>query len=220
MISANEQNKENTCITLQILIQLKEPIMKFKINSRIAGLIVSAMMLAGGRAHAAELVVNGGFETGDLAGWNLQSVNYTGVSNESSNVSTGSYGLYAGQFGSNAILSQNINTVAGANYQFSFDEKNFSGGGKNNFQVFWDGKLLMDLYNAPANAYTNYLFDVVASGTSTEIKFGLRHDPYMFALDNVSVNAHNPSAVPIPGAIWLFGSASAAGLLARRRKVA
>lgn len=64
------------------------------------------------------LVVNPGFETGDLTGWTL-------TNNEDSFVGdydphTGSYDLQLENSGSDAILSQTITDIAGQNYTFSF----------------------------------------------------------------------------------------------------
>jgi hypothetical protein len=185
-----------------------------KINKWAVGVTISALILGAGQVNAANLVVNGGFETGDLTGWDLQTTGYTGVTDNTSFVSSGSYGLVGGQIGSNAKLTQTIATVAGASYTFSFDERNDFDDPTNDFQVFWNGTMIQELLNGPSGAFTTYLFNVVATGTSTEIRFGLRHDPSYLALDNVSVT---PSAVPVPAAVWLFGS-GIAGLMGTRRK--
>jgi hypothetical protein len=56
---------------------------------------------------------------------------------------------------------------------------------------------------------------VTAAGLSSDLAFTYRNDPSYFGLTNISV-----SAVPLPGAIALLGSALLGlGIAARRRKM-
>ncbi|ACK66612.1 hypothetical protein PCC8801_2608 [Rippkaea orientalis PCC 8801] len=94
----------------------------------ICGLLSCAIIAE--NAQAANLIINGGFETGTLSGWNTAGVvqatlvnppccNFGGI---------GSYiaGFNAGDLSPNGILSQSYNTIIGASYRLQFDYGTFS----------------------------------------------------------------------------------------------
>ena len=127
------------------------------------GLIAAGFMAVSPLASAAELVANGGFETGNFTGWNvtdnggsngcqinLYSVNATGANGCSSFITVGApnSGTYAafntfdGQ-AANYILTQTLAVPSGlvtATLSFEFEASMFYGGALRSFNV--------DLYDA------------------------------------------------------------------------
>jgi hypothetical protein len=149
---------------------------------------------------AANLVLNGGFETGDFTAWTL-----SGSDTKDDFVAGGADGLlphsgrYLTQLGStNALgyLSQSLTTIAGAHYLLSLWLDSPDGQTPNAFQVRWNETTLFDEMNIPAIGWTNLQFLVSATGTSTFLEFGFRDDPAFLGLDDVSV-----LPVPLPNVV-------------------
>jgi hypothetical protein len=102
----------------------KEPSMS-KLNLKSLGLVVM-VLLANGVPASANLVNNGGFETGDFTGWTTDAA---GISTISPFSNTGNF---AGSFSAIQTansLTQNIATTAGATYDLSFFLTEFAGKG-------------------------------------------------------------------------------------------
>ena len=162
------------------------------------------------------LVVNGGFETGDLTGWTLAGTTtisnlvYDGVI--SSNSATGDFthsGVYGMAMGDTniAYLYQSIPTVAGQDYLLSFWLENLVGGGSQRFLVNWNTNATTtnQIFNQSyfmAFGWTNHQFLVQASGSSVTLQFGAQNLPSYFGLDDISVVPINPP---------VFQTVSAAG---------
>lgn len=175
---------------------------------------------------AADLVTNGGFESGvlegDPIGWTL--VDTLGASFVYGTwQGTAPYGNYQMVFGpwlAPGSLTQTLVTTAGQSYNLQFWLGNFQEplSISNNIAVSWGGGALLGggtpalpLINTDAFGYTGYNFTVVATGVSTDLQFVGQNVNGTFLLDNVSVNA-----VPIPGTVVLMGS-GLIGLLGWRR---
>ena len=85
------------------------------------GRLVAALMFAGislSPAYA-ELVLNGGFESGDLSGWSCTGTDVCGVFGPAG-VHTGGHAMYGYDDAGYGTLSQAISTIEGARYEFSF----------------------------------------------------------------------------------------------------
>lgn len=176
---------------------------------------VLAGMLKGGN-----IVVNGGFETGDFTGWTLSgNTESTGVDNEEPYGSE--FGAYFGAQGSLGYLSQVLSTVPGDTYSLSYWIQN-DGGPPDEFLVSWNGSVLSDTVNAGPFSYTEFIFnDLLATSDSTTLEFGFRQDSSFLDLDDVVVtmDSQTTTATPEPSTQLLVGFGSAISFLLLRRKV-
>jgi hypothetical protein len=181
----------------------------------------------------ANIVVNGGFETGDLTGWTTNTsanLPWTVVKNIAPGLvpNSGAYFVAAGCVGTGCLaygsstandLSQVLTTVAGQQYTLSFFTSNGINTPVNELDVYWGGTQVVALNPVPGTEpnYTQYTGTVTASGTSTNLEFLGRQDHSYFALDDVSV----VSAVPLPASAWLMLSGLVGvGVMARKRRAA
>lgn len=167
-------------------------------------------------AHA-NLLTNGGFETGDFTGWNTSNLNATGVEGcgfDGYTCHSGNFFAALGNVGSQGIIMSNaFSDTAGTQYTFSFWLA--SNGTSNNFAATIDGATVFGPSFIPAQPYTLYSFTFTGTGSDT-IGFSERDDPSYIALDDVSVDPS--SVVPEPSSLLLMatGIVGAAGALRRR----
>ena len=112
------------------------------------------------------------------------------------NAESGQFAANIGAMGSDATLSQAIQTTAGQHYTLTFWLAN-AGGGPNDFTVKWNGTTLLSLVNAPAQGYTQYTFDVVGTAGTSQLLISARQDPSHWNLDAISVV---PAGTQMPAA--------------------
>ena len=207
-----------------------------RVKSCLSGVVLS-LALAAGPARA-NLVTNGGFETGDFTGWTLTGSG-GGVAIDNTEPHSGTYdaAFALANGGTTATLSQSIATAAGQSYSLSFwlfDQANPYGTDTMTvtFGGFTDAVLWSGL---STNSYANVQLTVPGSditGSSTSLGFQASIDPNPsgvpgsggvggpFNLDDIVLTA-NSAAAPEPPAAWLLAVGVAAlGLAARRRRSA
>lgn len=193
-----------------------------------AVLVILALIFATSSTAGANLVVNGGFETGDLSGWTRSGgtgsslyadVYRNPVYNPSYPkfafpVHSGTYHLRNEYTFNWQYITQNIITTPGQSYAVDFWLADADIWADAVFRALWNGTEMIYLYDINRNTmpYTYFSYTGVATGSLTTIEFGFRFNPLGYGLDDISVNA-----VPIPGAIWLLGS-GLIGLIGMRRK--
>ena len=159
-------------------------------------------------ASADQLVTNGGFES-RLAGFSVGGATFISVDHPHS-------GTYLADFnpsGGGASLSQDLATVAGRTYRFSYFLNNVYTV-NNDFTVAFGGQTVMSGAGPQTGAvgvYTAYSFDVTATSNVSTISFTIGNDLSSIGLDDVSVQT-----VPEPASMAALGLGALA--LLRRRK--
>jgi hypothetical protein len=160
-------------------------------------------------AHA-DLLVNGGFESGDFTGWtqggNTGATGVTGTF-DGFTPEDGNFQAFLGPVGSDGSLSQTFSDTLGQSLLVSFW---FASDGRtpNDFSATFDGVLLLSGTNFARQSYTQTTFVLPGSGLDT-IEFSFRNDPGYLLLDNVSVT--ELTATPLPST-WTMLIAGFLGL--------
>jgi hypothetical protein len=184
------------------------------------GLVLMCAVAQG--ADGQNLVTNPGFESGNFTGWTqFDNTDFTGVADNLPH--SGTFEAFFGPVGSTGGIFQTLATTPGTTYTFSFWLENEDAAEAGQFfDASWDGSSVFSL-DPPAGSfdYTRESFSVLASGSSTDIRFTFENDPSFFNLDDVSVTAATAGVVPEPASMWLLatGLVGMAGLRRRRRTV-
>jgi hypothetical protein len=167
-----------------------------------------------GRASAGNLIVNGGFETGDFTGWTLGGNTagtfvgppFDGVGHAFS----GEHAAVLGAIGSVGTLSQTFATVPGTLYELTLWGSN-GGAPPNQVTISLDGITAFAAKDDPVHDYVLHVFDFTATSTTNTLLFEYEHSTSgAFVIDDVSV-----SAVPEPSTLTLL--ALGVGALAARQ---
>jgi hypothetical protein len=171
-------------------------------------------------AQAANLITNGGFETGDFTGWTV-SANATGVVTAGFDGEVPNSGTYFAALGDTSgsypygTLSQTVTDTAGQNLTLSYYLES-DGATPNYFDANWNGVLIpgSDLTNVGDQRpnYVHYTFTVVGTGSDT-LLFHEQNVPAYWGFDDVSLST---GGVPEP-ATWAMMLVGFAGLGAALR---
>ncbi|MCG2632349.1 hypothetical protein L6654_37680 [Bradyrhizobium sp. WYCCWR 13023] len=193
--------------------------MWFKSIVVAAGLAVVAM--GSTEASASQFLANGSFETGDFTGWNLtgdqglvfvvdgSAVPYVG-GGVTQGAQQGSFYVYEGPVGSEAILSQTFADTIGATLTIS-GWVTGDGSQPSDVRFLFNGIELGAVNPVPDQQWTQYVFTAIATGNDT-FSVAFQNDNSFNGLDNFSVS--NISAVPESGtwALMLLGFAGLGAL--------
>jgi len=176
--------------------------------------LVAAALLACGAAHA-DLVSNGGFESGDFTDWSATTdAAYDGVDGNAPH--EGSYAAFFGNPFSVSTLTQSVATVAGATYKISFWlqlEADVTGAsGLNSFEADFGSTVGSSFVDAAAFGYTLIEFLATATSSSTDLTFRFNSTPGFWDIDSIQV------ALPEPGSLALLAAAGLSGIAATRRR--
>jgi hypothetical protein len=174
------------------------------------GLTFSAPATAGGN-----LVVNGGFETGNFDGWTLAgNLSDLFVGSSPNPPHSGSFAAQIGEVGTPGTMSQDLATTQGTKNTLSFWLIGTAAAGPPNlFQVAFGGTTLLNLanYQAPTT-YKEYVFNnLLASSASTLLQFTFQQNPSFIALDDISVTTSS-SVIPEPSSLTLAAFAILPGI--------
>lgn len=172
----------------------------------------------GSVACADNLLVNPGFETGDLTGWNVI------PSDANSNLWVAEFGLahsgnWSLNFGASGdpvtddYIYQDVITTPGEHYTFSawVVGNEFVEGQVQDISFSWGGHLLFD--GPTPVGVTFYNYDVIASSNITRVKIGGYNNANFNSVDDLSVATVAPE--PASMAVLALGAIS---LMRRRRR--
>lgn len=183
--------------------------------SLLAGVALAlATAFASTGAQASNLVVNGGFETGDFTGWTVNPVSYPMyiVANPVAS------GQFAAQIAGYAFgpdtLGQTITDVAGQSYKLTFSRWQ-DVALPNGFSVTWNGATVFSEVDVLVAGYQQFTLTVTGTGLD-DLVFTAYNDPAFTYLDDVSLT----TGVPEP-TVWalMIGGFGLAGATLRRRRV-
>ena len=174
--------------------------------------VVLGSAIAGSSTASATInyLTNASFEAGDLSGWTWTGNNgttYVYPTTSGYGAQDGSYYLFEGPVGSDGILSQTFSDTPGQTLTISGWVAG-NGTAPSDVNFLFNGVSHVAINPVPYQPWTQYTFNVTATGTDT-FAVSFRNDPSYNGLDNFKV-----ASAPEPSTYMLMGIG---GLLAAVR---
>ena len=180
--------------------------------------LVSLLGLGITQSARANLITNGGFETGDFSGWTVFGTDNDVVGDQPFTLPhSGNFQALFG-FGDNSI-TQNVTTTPGSSYVITFWlAPNVRQGGSPSVSVNWGGSnIFSESFTSPFG-YTEYTFSVNALSPVTQLQFQFSSIfGNVFYLDDISVTP--PAGVPDGGSSVSLLGLALFGVAVLRRKL-
>ena len=149
-------------------------------------LIAAGLLATTTSTHADELVVNGGFETGDFSGWTeFGDTFYNGVWDGYPR--TGTYSAYFGPTLDFGGIEQTITANAGTQVTVSFWYLSEFGDLPNSITVRLGSVTLLDRSNVEDLEYVHFTTTLTLTETNPVLNFAFTDPPDYLDLDDVSV---------------------------------
>ena len=179
--------------------------MNRKLFACAGGLVAGGCLFLAHPVYAQNLVTNGGFEAGTLAGWTTAGDTlFIGVAGDASH--SGNWGAYAGPDPAGS-LSQTLATVPGTAYAVTFWLQLDDSAQPNSFAWSWNNTAQgLAFTNVGGFEYTRFTATVTAATAASTLRFDFTNPQSFWLIDDISVAA----VVPEPRAAALM----AGGLLA------
>jgi hypothetical protein len=188
------------------------------VSARICFALVVAALLGAATAARADVIQNGGFETGDFTGWSAAGdMDVTNATQFGLSAYQGQY--YAQAFNGADILDQTVTDTANQQLTLTFYVANVNiTGSVGTFFAYWNNQLLAQIITSQTFGWTEYSYTVMATGSDTLTFLTSQSLPGSFwAIDGVT---GIPQSVPEPGTLALVGTGLiTAGFLRRGRSV-
>ena len=189
-------------------------------TSLTAALLAASSLCLAMPSAQANLITNGGFETGNFSGW-VQGGSLDFFEVGAFEPHSGTYGAFFGALdpADPNILTQTFATTSGQSYTLAYWLKQYVSFGGMSFSASIDNwvSTLGDFGNG-AFDWTEKSYSFVATSATTTLGFKAFNGPSLWYLDDVSVDA---SVVPEPGTLALLALGAAFLRTSRRaRKVA
>ena len=179
--------------------------------------LVSLLGLGITQSARANLITNGGFETGDFSGWTVFGTDNDVVGDQPfTSPHSGNFQALFGS-GSNSI-TQNVTTTPGSSYVISFWlAADVRQGGSPSVSVNWGGSTIFSDSLTSPFGYTEYTFTVNALSPATQLQFQFFSIfGNLFYLDDISVT---PPGVPDGGSTVSLLGFALLGVAVLRRKL-
>ena len=194
--------------------------MEFRVLKKAAACGVLAAALSASMAAHANLITNGGFETGDFSGWTT-SIDPVWDGVDTLAPQAGTYAAFFGNPDGTSTISQTLATVAGTTYSVEFwlmaEADPFGAAAPNSFLFQWNGWAVgPTLVNTGPFGYTEFQYFITASSPSTTLAFSFSNTPAFWDFDSVDVTA----VVPEPTSLALVLGALGGLMAVKRRRAA